>query len=82
LFALRKTTKTSTMKVNVLHEICNREIRMLSTGSQRDLLKGIGHLGNLGEQEKATRKCTLIEYGLRLWTRSDSPWTDLDDFLW
>jgi hypothetical protein len=81
LCALRKTTKASTMKVNVLDEICNREVRILSTGPQRDLLKGIGRLGNPEVQEKVTRKRTLIEYGLRLWIRCDCSWTDLEDFL-
>jgi hypothetical protein len=61
------------MKVNVLDEVCNREVRMLSTGPQPDLFKGIRHLRNLGVQEKVIRKSTLIEYGLRLWTRSDCP---------
>lgn len=55
---------------------------MFSIGPKRDLLKGTGHLGNLGVQEKVTRKGTLHEYGLMLWTRADCLWRHLDDFLW
>jgi hypothetical protein len=82
LFVLRKTTKTSTKMVNAWDEIWNREVRMFSFGPKRDLPKGTGHLGNLRIQEKGTRKCTLREYGLRLWTRSDCLWRYLDKFLW
>ena len=55
---------------------------MFSTGPKSNLLKGIGHLGNLRVQEKVKKKRTLHEYGLRLWTRSDCLWRDLDEFLW
>jgi hypothetical protein len=73
-FVPRKTTKTSTKKVNFWVEIWNREVRIFSIGPKRDLFKETGHLGKLRVQEKVTRKRTLHEYGLSLWTRSDCLW--------
>ena len=81
-FVLIKTTKTSNKVVNFWDEFRYREVRILSIGPKRGLLKGTGHLGKLRVEEKVTRKRTLHEYILSMGARSDCLWGYVDEFFW